>query len=476
MRNAVTPTVQCPGQRRRRSPGWSMTLVRGAVTALAALVAGQAFLAGQFINGNYPALAWHQVVGILAGVVVAVQAVAVTLWWWRGGRPGWPPLVFLPAATPPNTSPSSTAAMPAMSGMGDPQAVISTGTRDYVYPLDQRAATLWYHDHRMGFTGAAVWNGLAGFALVRDPDEAALPLPREERELPLMICDRSFAADASMPYPALDPTLTAQPVVADAYSPGLLGDVILVNAIPWPVADVPAVRHRLRLLNASNARRYRLALSPAPPGGGGLVQIGSDGGLLGSPVIRDSVILAPGERADVIIDFARFHTGQPVTLTNMLGTGPTRNVMRFRIQGRATDDTAIPARLSDTPTTAPVRGPNVAVRDFHFRSGPGGWTINGRPFDPHRPDATVARGATELWRFTTDAHHPIHAHLNPFLVYSRDGEPDPTDLGWKDTLDLLPYQQVAVLVRFTDYPGRFLLHCHNLEHEDMAMMSTYTVT
>ena len=367
----------------------------------------------------------------------------------------------------------------AMTGMGaeDPHAVITVGVRDYAYPLTQRAATLWYHDHRMGFTGPGIWKGLAGFALVRDPQEAALGLPDGDRELPLMICDRAFAADASMSYPALDPTLQGRPGVADAYSPGLLGDVILTNGVPWPLAEVPAARHRLRLLNASNARRYRLALSPPPPGGGGLVQIGSDGGLLGAPIARDSVDLAPAERVDVIVDFARYRPGQPVTLINQLGSGSTANVLRFQLTGPAPDDTTIPSRLSDAPTAAPTPALETPVRDFSFRNGPGGWTINGLAFDPTRPDVVIARGTTELWRFTGDAGHPIHAHLNPFLAVSRDGaDPPPGDTGWKDTLDLQPHQQAAVLVHFTDHPGRFLLHCHNLEHEDMAMMSTIAIT
>lgn len=159
---------------------------------------------------------------------------------------------------------------------------VSEGSRDYIYPLDQRAATLWYHDHRMDFTGPQVYRGLAGLHIVRDDEEDALPLPREEREIPLLICDRAFGADGSFRYPAMDPALHHQPGVDDEHHEGVLGDVILVNGAPWPVLEVAAARYRFRILNASNARRYRLALDPAPEGG--LVQIGSDGGLLPHPV------------------------------------------------------------------------------------------------------------------------------------------------------------------------------------------------
>ncbi len=129
----------------------------------------------------------------------------------------------------------------------------------------------------MGFTAASVWRGLAGFHLVHDDEEAALGLPDGERDIPLMITDRAFAADGTLLYPALDASM-ADPEVSTSYVNGITGDVILVNGAPWPVLHADAVRYRLRILNASNARNYRLALHP--PGGAGLVQIGSDGGLL----------------------------------------------------------------------------------------------------------------------------------------------------------------------------------------------------
>ena len=173
--------------------------------------------------------------------------------------------------------------------------------------------------------------------------------------------------------------------------------------------------------------------------------------------------LAPAERVDIVVDFARWPPGQEITLVNQLGSGSTGAVMRFRVTGKVRDDSAVPARLSDAPVTAPQPAEGLRVRSFAFRSGGSTWTINGRPFDPDRPEAVVSRGATERWRFSTDAYHPVHVHLDPFLVISRDGRaPDPGDTGWKDTLDLAPYEQAEVLVKFGDYPGRFLLHCHNL--------------
>jgi hypothetical protein len=134
-----------------------------------------------------------------------------------------------------------------------------------------RGATLWYHDHRMGLHRTAGVAGLAGFALLRDAGEDSLPLPAGDRDIPLMICDRSFEEDGSFRYPALDARLAQAPGVSDEYSSGVLGDVILVNGAPWPVLEVDAARYRLRVLNASNARRYQLALNPAAP----LVQVGT---------------------------------------------------------------------------------------------------------------------------------------------------------------------------------------------------------
>ncbi|MBC8094019.1 MAG: multicopper oxidase family protein, partial [Pseudonocardia sp.] len=349
----------------------------------------------------------------------------------------------------------------------------SAGERDYRYPMDQRAATLWYHDHRMDFTGPAVHRGLAGFHLVRDEVEDALPLPRGERELPLMICDRSFAADGSFAYPGLDRGMRSLPGVEAEWMEGVLGDVVLVNGAPWPVHDVDAARYRLRILNASGARRYRLALTV--PGGPDLpmTQIGSDGGLLAAPAPHQAIEVASAERFDVVVDFSQVPVGTEVTMTNTLGTDRTRDVMRFRVVRAGADDSAVPAVLSEVePLVVPADAP---LRTFEFTRGPQhtDWTINGRGFDPDVAEAESPLGAVEVWRFVTDVHHPVHVHLDPFQVLRRgSGGPGDFDGGWKDTVDVRPGEIVDVAVRFTDFRGRYVMHCHNLEHEDMAMMAT----
>jgi FtsP/CotA-like multicopper oxidase with cupredoxin domain len=343
------------------------------------------------------------------------------------------------------------------------------GSRTYTYPNTQRAAALWYHDHRMDYTAPQVYRGLFGLHLIRDDEEDALPLPRGDREIPLIIADRAFAADGSFRYPAAKDG----PGVESAYMEGVIGDVILVNGAPWPVLEVKAARYRFRILNASNARRYELALDPGQP----LIQIGSDGGLLGVPIEHDSLVVAPAERFDVIVDFSKYQPGTEVTLLNKLAKDRTGQVMRFRVTGRIADDTSIPAKLSSYAEVPEPAG--VVRRKWAFRrgnaSGHTGWTINGKAFDPELMQAEVKLDQYEIWSFVTDVHHPVHVHLAPFQVLSRGGKkkPGPYDHGWKDTVDIQPAEVVEVLVRFTAHKGKYLVHCHNLEHEDMAMMAAF---
>ncbi|HEX4221606.1 MAG TPA: multicopper oxidase domain-containing protein, partial [Pseudonocardiaceae bacterium] len=238
----------------------------------------------------------------------------------------------------PDPSHGTFPAMPAMGdmpAMTDPDAVVTRLTRDYTYPPQPRAATLWYHDHRMDFTGASVYRGLAGFHLAHDTEEQALPLPQGQHDVPLMILDRAFAADGSFRYPALDPTLRSVPGVEKQSTDGVMGDVILVNGAPWPAMPVDTARYRFRLLNASNARTYQLALSDSS----GFTQIGTDQGLLAAPQHLDTITIAPAQRFDVVIDFSQHRVGDQITLTNQLGSGSTSVVMRFDV-ARATSDTS----------------------------------------------------------------------------------------------------------------------------------------
>lgn len=365
---------------------------------------------------------------------------------------------------------SSGQSMPGMSMVGDTR----DGRRTYTYPLDQRAATLWYHDHRMDFTGASVWRGLAGFHLHRDDEEQALGLPSGSRELPLMIVDRSFDANGALLYPSIDPTLVHTPGVTGDYIAGVLGDVMLVNGTPWPFAEVAGASYRLRFLNASNARRLSLRLDPPPPGG--IIEIGTDGGLLEVPIKHDHLVLAPAQRFDVIVDFAGYAPGTVVTLRNDLDSGRMGEVMQFAVGDTAHDSFTLPEQLS---TIERLRAEDAVVtRSFQFRAGQvgdmNGWLIGGRPFSPDDISATAALGSVEVWELFADSYHPVHIHLNPFQILQRGANgPGQFDAGWKDTIDLNPGEQARIAIKFDGYPGKYVFHCHNLEHEDMAMMANF---
>jgi spore coat protein A len=356
--------------------------------------------------------------------------------------------------------------------------IMPPNKRTYVYEMDQPAATLWYHDHRMDFTGPQVYRGLAGFHLIHDDGEEALGLPRGDRDIPLMIADRSFAADGSLHYPSTDPTLTGSPGVTGDYVSGVLGDCVLVNGAPWPRLEVAAARYRFRLLNASNARRYRLALD----GGPGFIQIGSDLGLLAAPVEHDRIDIAQAERFDVVVDFSGHDVGDEITMVNEYGEGRTAEVMRFVVTRREADTSVVPSRLADVRPLSQAEV--VTEREFVFARGGASahgmslWTVNGKPFTT---DTIVARprlGTTEKWTIRAkNVEHPFHIHLAPFQVVGRDGDDSSGryDRGWKDTVNLGNGGRAELLIRFDGYRGKYVFHCHNLEHEDMMMMANFEV-
>lgn len=373
---------------------------------------------------------------------------------------------------------------------GYPTDLVHPGdTREYVYPMRQRASTLWYHDHRMDFTGEQVYRGLFGMHLVRDAEEDALPLPGGHREVPLVIVDRAFDEDGRLAYPSapMDHSSGHHETngwVDDAHVEGVLGDVMLVNGAPWPVREVDAARYRLRVLNGCNARRLDLVLDPPPPSGAMFTQIGSDGGLLEQPVDHDHLKLAQAERFDVLVDFGAYPVGTRVTVRNRFGEGRMRDVMRFVVARKVADESASAEELRSRgplSTIEPLDTTNARVREWRLVRGEvhgrPGWVINGKAFDPEEMHATVPLGEVEVWRFLTDLHHPVHVHLDPFQVISRRGGiPGDFDRGWKDTVDVGPADRVDVAIRFNDYAGRYLLHCHNLEHEDRMMMAAFATT
>ena len=339
---------------------------------------------------------------------------------------------------------------------GHPMQLIAPGgSFTYTYPNIQDAATLWYHDHAHGLSARTMFYGLAGFYIVEDDLESSLQLPSGDFDVPLVIQDRAFNEDGSLLY-------------TENVDEGFLGDTIVVNGSVSPRFPVKKALYRLRFLNASNAREYRLALSNGAP----LVQVAGDGGLLEAPVSRTAVPLAPAERVDVVVDFRRLRTGAQVELRNTLGSGGTEAVLRFDVTGRSANSGRVPAQLR--PREA-ISAP-VATRRWDLMFSTAGapeWQISGAGFDMDRIDARAQLGTTERWQFVNGSHrpHPMHIHGVHFRVLDRtNGAVHPGDRAWKDTVMVAVDETVIVQPRFAPYPGRFVFHCHNLEHQEKAMM------
>jgi spore coat protein A len=380
---------------------------------------------------------------------------------------GWPTDVISPPGHPVPATPMQMDHLRDFRRMT--RASASKYEHNYTYPNDQRAATLWYHDHAMGATGQNVYMGLAGFYLVEDEDERSLPLPRGRYDIPLMLCVRQFNDDGSF-----------QP----HGHAGADGDVILVNGAPWPALQVERRKYRFRILNASNATTFTLALSSALP----FVQIATDGGLMARPLELLRIPMAMAERVEVVIDFSAYAAGDSVVLRNTEKQGPLGEIMRFDITGPAVSDHG---QLPDHLSMIENLRPDAAVRTRTFTFGPRPelkdhfppiyWAINGNRFDPELAQAESRLGDVEIWRFVYEKSpfkqtHPPHVHLVNFQILDRNGRaPGEHERGWKDTLRLDSGDDVHVIMRFDGYRGRYLMHCHNLEHEDYDMMMRFDV-
>jgi spore coat protein A, manganese oxidase len=354
-------------------------------------------------------------------------------------------------------------------------------SRTYVYELmedgrPERAAFQWYHDHRLDHTARNVWRGLAGMWIIDDAFEAGLPLPSGERDLPLMLVDRSFDRHNQL----TDPFTNRQPP-AD----GIDGHLVLVNGAHMPFHRVSAQRYRLRILNASQFRSYNVFLSNGAP----LIQIGTDSGLMPKPVRRQEVMLGPAERAELIVDFASA-AGERVELRSGPRHG-ARNpsgarayvgaLMQFRVGSRRlADRTRVPRKLRPLPgwtkhvSHTPDRTWEITVGGFIKTT----WLINGRTFNPARADARPKLGTTETWELVnrTNVAHVMHMHLTDWYPLSRNGKPPPP---WEDCLKesflVYPNERILVAGHFADYTGKFVIHCHMLDHEDHGLMTQFEV-
>ena len=348
---------------------------------------------------------------------------------------------------------------------GFPTDTVPPGaTRSYTYPNNQLPATLWYHDHLMGYTGPHVWFGMAGFYILTDDYEDGLGLPSGAYEIPLVIQDRNFDSTGKLVY--------------TGSRNGETGNAILVNGTIQPNFKVASRKYRFRVLNGSNMRKYQIALSNGQP----FHVLGMEGGFLPAPVKVTSLVLAPAERADIIVDFSSLPVGSSVVLQNSLGLGSTANIMRFDVDRVETDTSQLPLELRPLEKLSASQA--VHTRSFTFSGGMMGmmggvpWVINGKPFDPNRVDADPKLGTLEIWEFRNMSmmDHPAHPHQTMFQILDINGNPPPpTHAGWKDTVNVPAMGTVRIIMRFADYAGKYVLHCHVLEHEDNAMMARFDV-
>ncbi|MFL5322256.1 MAG: multicopper oxidase family protein [Myxococcaceae bacterium] len=346
---------------------------------------------------------------------------------------------------------------------GYPTEYILPGTtREYDYPLKQRGATLWYHDHTMDFTARNVYMGLAGFFITTDGQNDSLPLPKGEFDIPLMLQDRIFTEDNQFFFPGLE-------------HDGILGDTLLVNGTVQPFLRVARRKYRLRFLNGSTSRTFLLALS----NGQEFVQIGTDLGLMPSPVSRRELLISIAERYEVVVDFSRVPLNSSVILKNLYGDDTTTDVMRFDVVREAPDDSSIPARLSSDLIIPPESSASV-TREFLFHRSHGMWVINDKPFEPRRIDARPKLGTREIWKLVNGGGgwvHPVHIHDVGAFVLDRNGVRRPDyENGLKDTFFLGPGETLRFITQtFQDFTGQYVFHCHNTAHEDTRMMGTFEV-
>jgi spore coat protein A len=439
------------------------------------------------------------------------------------------------------------------------------GTASFNYPNDQPATTLWYHDHALGMTRANVYAGPAGYWLVRGgPNDLDLgyvapgvgddPLG-EYTEIPIVIQDRSFNDDGSLFYPDnraffeglnVPPTVPYLDVpfipdtacdgepsdVSPIWNPEFFGNMMVVNGFTWPYLEVEQRRYRFRFLNGCNSRFLILRTDNGMP----FYQIGGDQGFLSDTVQLNELLMAPAERADVIMDFTNIPVGTEIILMNLGPDEPfgggipgvdfdpadpdsTGQVMQFRVKAATNGDPTTPPLDLNLPA-APFPGSADATRAVSLNEEEsetvrvsededGNIVLDCEAEEPEPdifgPTAALlgtlnqdgsgnpllwsdditenpALGATEIWEmhnFTEDAH-PIHIHQVHFEVVNREDEggnvrgPEDWETGYKDTVIAYPGEITRVKALY-DLPGFYVWHCHIVEHEDNEMMRPFHV-
>lgn len=341
------------------------------------------------------------------------------------------------------------------------QVVAANGSYAYQLTVAQRAAMNWYHPHPHLRTGEQVYRGLAGAFILRDAVDTGsatnpLGLPAGAYELPILIRDASFDSAGALQF--------------SNKSAGFLGNTPLVNGTYQVELPVDAGVYRFRLLNNCNARVLRLALNTGAP----FLIIGNDGGLLDAAQSVTEITAAPGERFDLLVDCSALGKDSTLMLRDRAAGW---DVLQFRGTGTAGVKCAI-AKGSPLSTITPLTvGATVTTRRFSFDAMT---AINGKSYDMNAVEFSVPFDTTERWVFVTNGNgpHPVHVHGCHFQVVSRTGGRGKVfewERGWKDTVLLNDGETVEVNIRFTAAKGLYVMHCHQLAHEDSGMMANFAV-
>jgi spore coat protein A, manganese oxidase len=348
--------------------------------------------------------------------------------------------------------------------------------KDYHYPNIQDARTLWYHDHGVHITAFNAYMGLAAQYILHDDVELSLPIPHGPYDVPMILKDAMFQQNGDL-------------IIDDNGEDSLYGDVILVNGRPWPLMQVEPRKYRFRVLNASVSRSYDLALSS----GEGMTVIGCDGGLMPAPQEVGNFRIGMAERYEIVIDFAKYAPGTRVVLQNLQ---PDNNedfdntdvIMAFQV-GNTVSSSAnnhVPQDLNPNMAVMGLQeSDSVATRHFRFKRENGHWTINGTTWeDVVNSDyefvlANPGFEDVEIWELENTSggwFHPVHIHLVDFKILDRNGQPPlPHERGPKDVVYVGEDETVRVIMKFENQQGKYMMHCHNLVHEDHDMMGQFSV-
>ncbi|HEY1402874.1 MAG TPA: multicopper oxidase family protein [Pyrinomonadaceae bacterium] len=367
-----------------------------------------------------------------------------------------------------------------VNGLGDPKESMNT---------------LWYHNHRADFTSQNTYRGLAGFYWMFDsrdtgnendtsPTALRLPSGYGVYDIPLILSSKTFCADGKLFGGPNGGTAPAG------------GDKFCVNGAVQPFLEVKRRKYRFRILNTGPARVWTLTLDPTRQ----FKVICTDGNLLEHPIDVPSLNIGAAERYDFVLDFSDTQLGDHIYLRNNAtmnvgGTPPNplpanlnNIVMEFRVTGDAEDNSQVPATLCEYPLLDLNEVVGTRIWNFDFVGGV--FQINGKIFDEHRSDAQIVKNTAERWILRSSLPaagwvHPVHIHFEEFRVLSRGLPvelggpgalpPPPLETGRKDVIQLRGRDQVEIFMRFRDFKGKYLIHCHNMNHEDTTMMVRWDI-